>query len=92
MESVLSGRDIPEGSKLLGAKNYAIWSFKVRTVLQGEHVWHVVDPITTPISESASSSQSGSGSALRSRSGSDTGTLTTPDEGTSKEKQLLHCH
>jgi hypothetical protein len=79
MESVLSGRDIPESSKLLGAKNYAIWSFKVRTVLQGERVWHVVDPITAPISESASSSQSGSGS--------DIGTLTTPDGGTSKEKQ-----
>jgi hypothetical protein len=86
MESVLSGRDIPESSKLLGAKNYAIWSFKVRTVLQGECIWHVVDPITAPISESASSSQSGSGSALRSGFGSDTSTLTTPDGVTSKEK------
>jgi hypothetical protein len=38
MESVLSNQDVSESSKLGGAPNYAIWSFKVRTVLQGERV------------------------------------------------------
>jgi hypothetical protein len=44
MESVLSGREVPESSKLQGLANYALWSFKLRTILQGEKLWRVVDP------------------------------------------------
>jgi hypothetical protein len=44
MESVLSGREVPESSKLQGIQNYALWSFKLKTTLQGERVWREVDP------------------------------------------------
>jgi hypothetical protein len=44
MESVLVGREVPESSKLQGAQNYAIWAFKVRTILQRERVWAIVNP------------------------------------------------
>jgi hypothetical protein len=44
MESLLSGREVPESSKLQGIQNYALWSFKLKTILQGERVWRVVDP------------------------------------------------
>jgi hypothetical protein len=46
MESVLSAREVPESSKLHGTQNYALWSFKLRTLLQGERVWRVVDPLS----------------------------------------------
>ena len=48
MESVLSGREVLESSKLQGASNYALWSYKIRTILQGEKLWFVVDPDITP--------------------------------------------
>jgi hypothetical protein len=85
MESMLSVRDIPESSKLQGAKNYAIWSFKVRTVLQGERVWNVVDPIIASITESTSSDHSAFGSG----SGVDIGAINTSEGDTTvcKEKQ-----
>jgi hypothetical protein len=91
MESVLSGRDILESSKLEGAKNYAIWSFKVRTVLQEERVWQVVDPTTMSITNSASSNQSGFASASRSGlgSGSDIGALTTHEARLSTRRNNL---
>jgi hypothetical protein len=38
-------REVPEGSKLQGAPNYTLWSYKVRTILQRERLWSVVDPI-----------------------------------------------
>jgi hypothetical protein len=44
METVLSGREVPESHKLFGSSNYALWSFKVHTVLQGERLWKYVDP------------------------------------------------
>jgi hypothetical protein len=47
MESVLSDQEVPESSKLQGASNYDLWSYKVRTILQGEKLWSVVDPDVT---------------------------------------------
>jgi hypothetical protein len=43
MEFVLNGREVPEFSKLQGAQNYAIWSFRVRTTLQAEGLWKLVE-------------------------------------------------
>jgi hypothetical protein len=81
MELVLSGRDIPKGSKLQGAKNYAIWSFKVRTVLQGERVWHIVDPNTIVQTSEASSS------AHTTASGSGESATTAGATATNKDKE-----
>jgi hypothetical protein len=47
MKSVLSGREVPESLKLQGASNYALWSYKIRTILQGKKLWSVVDPDIT---------------------------------------------
>jgi hypothetical protein len=44
MESVLSGREVPESSKLQGVQNYTIWLFRVCTILQVEGLWRLVDP------------------------------------------------
>jgi hypothetical protein len=64
MESVLIGQEVPESSKLQGPQNYAIWSFKVRTVLQREKLWSVVNPDTNRgASDSETSAQSGSGAS-----------------------------
>ena len=61
MESVLVGREVPESSKLQGPQNYALWSYKVRTVLQRERLWGVVNPDLLPgAAFSAMSAQSGS--------------------------------
>ena len=43
MESVLSRRKVPKSSKLIGDSNYAIWSYKIRTALQSEKAWKVVN-------------------------------------------------
>jgi hypothetical protein len=53
MESVLSGREVLEVSKLQGASNYALWFYKVRTILQGERLWGVVDPDVALASEAS---------------------------------------
>jgi hypothetical protein len=56
MDSVSSVREVPESSKLIGDSNYVIWSYKVRTVLQSEKAWKVVNPDTSNDSPGASSS------------------------------------
>ena len=62
MESALVGWEVPESSKLQGPQNYALWAFKVRTVLQRERLWHIVNPDPLPV-PLASSADSGSTSA-----------------------------
>jgi hypothetical protein len=54
MELVLSGREVSEDSKLHGMQNYALWTFKLKTILQGKKLWRIVDP--EPSSGASSSS------------------------------------
>jgi hypothetical protein len=61
MESILVGREVHESNKLQGSENYAIWSFKVHTVLQREKLWSVINPNTNRgASDFETSAQSGS--------------------------------
>ena len=62
MESALLGREVPESSKLQGPSNYALWAFKVRTVLQRERLWTIVSPDSLP-APGDSTAHSGSTSA-----------------------------
>lgn len=61
MDPSLSNREISESSKLQGISNYAIWSFKVSTILKGERLWRVVNP-STPLTSSTSTSDVGESS------------------------------
>lgn len=42
----MASRDalIGEASKLEGIPNYAVWSFKLRNILNRDDIWRVVDP------------------------------------------------
>lgn len=54
MESALQGVDTRESSKLAGAVNYALWSFKIEWIFRDELIWHLVDPSTGSMTRSAS--------------------------------------
>uniref|UniRef100_A0A7I4DJF6 DUF4219 domain-containing protein n=2 Tax=Physcomitrium patens TaxID=3218 RepID=A0A7I4DJF6_PHYPA len=54
MELAMSGRNISKNTKLQDITNYTIWMYKLRTLLQGECLWNVVNPFNVPTVESSS--------------------------------------
>lgn len=50
----MSGRNISKNTKLQDITNYTIWMYKLRTLLQGECLWNVVNPFNVPTVESSS--------------------------------------
>lgn len=51
LESVVIVGDVTKRSKLLGTPDYAMWSIKVRILLQGKKVCSIVDPQETNSNE-----------------------------------------
>ena len=73
MESVLSGREVPESSKLQEVSNYTLWAFKTTNSLYSEKLWRLVDPTLSP---------------PRAADASDTGESSEITPPTSKHQQL----